>query len=771
MKKVGIMTWYKYQNYGTALQAVALFHMIEQLGYEPYLIQYTPKDSVIDRIPIDFHFFKQKIREKLYNQKYRACSCKQKDQLFSNFLNCNVQETEPCNTYPELQELNTQFDAFVCGSDQIWSPLCFDEKYFLPFVEDTNKIVAYAPSVGSTHIENTAISEHMTVLISRFEHLSVREGQGAELISQLCNKNAQVVLDPTLLLNKNEWNLFAKQSLKSTYVLPENYILCYFLGEYERYGTTVHKIAKALNLPVYVIPAFQSQEKRKDTVPFEVGPAEFVRLVQNARYICTDSFHGMAFAINFNIPFTVFKRFRDTDPKNQNSRIMSLLNMMGLQGRLIDEKTAAISRQWLDCNFIEANDVLKKQRQSSLNYLRESLKKASDSAKKPYGEKKFKITDFCCGCGACASICPRNAITIQQDQDGFAHYTLNSDQCILCKKCRQVCPYVHVSASSLRNAEKLYSFKSTHDQVLKTSSSGGAAYEIADLLNKQGYWVCGSAYNRGTDCAEHLLIPPYQPEKLVGLQGSKYLQSKSAKAFAGIASLPKETRIVFFGTPCQAAGLDKILRVQKRRDSAVLVDLICHGVPTQLLWERYLNDVEKHYDLQKHPAVVFRSDRSRWNDLTIKITDSKNTYLQNERKDVFYAFFRHGLCYLKACYECPYREKSAADIRIGDYWGPRFQHDHEGVSMVIANSLNGIDIINQLSIIGNASFQEFALEEYWSVQFPYNRPRPLFYDDLLKDLKDPNKSLSAIRAEYCSAFELREKMGRMKHAVKTRLGR
>ena len=129
-----------------------------------------------------------------------------------------------------MQKLNNEFDAFVCGSDQIWAPSCFDDKYFLSFVEDTNTMVSYAPSIGLSSVEDSNIAMQMKELINRFKFLSVREEKGKELIKNLCNKEAQVVLDPTLLLSQHEWNELIKdhtleKPLKE--IIEKNYILCY----------------------------------------------------------------------------------------------------------------------------------------------------------------------------------------------------------------------------------------------------------------------------------------------------------------------------------------------------------------------------------------------------------------------------------------------------------------------------------------------------------------------------------------------------------------
>lgn len=111
---------------------------------------------------------------------------------------------------------------------------------------------------------------------------------------------------------------------------------------------------------------------------------------------------------------------------------------------------------------------------------------------------------------------------------------------------------------------------------------------------------------------------------------------------------------------------------------------------------------------------------------------------------------------MRTCFDCPYREHSGADLRIGDYWGPRFEHDKTGVSMVIANTDRGEDAVEKLKRSGKCSVQEQPLEEYWSVQYPYNQPIPVFRQNLIDDLRNGNKSVAQIRQEYCKSYDMDE---------------
>lgn len=766
-KKVGIMTWYTYRNYGTALQVSALSHVISELGYDNEVISYLPRGRVKIPQKITFKLLTKKVAIKLLKRGRNRYTSDEQENLYVTYYRNRIRESKICRTYPELYDLNSEYDVFVCGSDQIWSPLCFDEAYFLSFVEDCNKMIAYAPSIGSFEVKNPKIKERMAKIIKRFSHLSIREQQGAEIIKSLTEKNAKVVLDPTLLLNTEEWIEYA--DINNCKQIKKDYMICYFLGDSHKYMNYVCKLSEQLNLPFYVIPVTSGQKNSKNVVPFEVGPSEFVSLIKNASFVCTDSFHGMAFSINFNIPFIVFKRFKDNDLANQNSRIFNLLNLVSLESRLVDYNHAKNMQNLKFCDFTEANKSIKKLRKDSIGYLSDSLKEAVFSKKE--STEKFKITDMCCGCGACATVCGQNAIVIQKDKEGFYHYNIDENKCIECKICQTVCPMIHIQAKEISEAKALYSMKSNSEVVLKQSSSGGIGYELGKYLLEKGYHVCGCMYDSDSNSAKHILINSEVEEQLSLLQGSKYIQSYTADAMKQIKNIAKSKKIVFFGTPCQAAAVDKLLRKYGVREEALIVDLICHGVPTAYLWDKYLHDIDMKYKTGTHPKVLFRSQEVEWRRRLLLVEGNGHIYKQEEIKDDFYAFFRRSLCYMESCSECPYREKSASDIRIGDYWGNKFIKDKQGVSMVIANTENGQNTLRHLVDMGLCSQQEQSLNEYWTVQFPYNYLKPFFREELIADLKDENTSMCNLRKEYCGQFDKREQYVKYMNFVKKLLNR
>lgn len=758
--KIGIMTWYQYENYGSVLQAYALAHKISELGYLPEFINYKspkPGKEKQDYTLKNYIYLSKKIIRGL-----RILHSTSRKSKFANFVDTNLVQTEEISSYSELFGLNNLYEAFLCGSDQIWAPSCFDEKYFLSFVDNTQKMIAYAPSLGLTKIENPVVEKQMGELIKRFDKLSVREDQGKELLQRKWGIDSEVVLDPTLLLDSDAWDkILSKDS--NNLNINEDYILCYFLGDYNRYKRYVQKIANKKNMKIIVVPMFVGQIKDRKVECIEAAPLQFVQLIKHAKLVCTDSFHGTAFSINYNVPFVTFERFKKTDKNNQNSRIYNLLRLSKLDTRIASDSKDI--EELFSIDFTDANNILKRERIKSLEYLEKSLKNAvvgNGNLNERASETK-NITRFCCGCGACASICPKDAIQIELNSKGFFHYSVDNEKCINCGLCEKVCPLNSLNTFRIQNANGLFALKSKHENVLKISSSGGIGYEIANYLQDKGYFICGCSYNRTNNAAEHIIIAPEDKAGLRKIQGSKYIQSNSGVAIEKLMNLDNNEKAAFFGTPCQVAGVDKILRLKGKRSNFVLVDLICHGVPTSFLWEKYLSEMNRRiFNKNESPLEVsFRDKSGSWQSLMMSIKSGTYVYKRNQYRDIFYSFFRSGHCFMESCFECPYRTKSSADIRIGDYWGQRFRLDKQGVSMVIAMNEQGLKVLEELCENAVENLGKFSLDEYWKVQYPVNHKRPIYYDTLIEQLKDPGISLKMLRRKYYSQKEFVERLGQL----------
>ncbi len=364
VKKVAITTWWHYHNYGTALQATATYNVLKNLGYNPDIVNYIPSGKKYSTNP-------DADREHEENwENYPRVVDERRDGKFDNFLQQHLTFTPKAQDDGEFAELSDRYDVFITGSDQIWAPRVFDERYFLDFVQDNRKKIAYAPSIGLPTIENEYVRGRMRELISQFAHVSVREEQGAETIkSELGLDAVEVMPDPTLLLDYNEWR---KIIPKPKTTQKEKYILCYFWGENESAWKHATKIAKQTKLPIKIVPVLQKDEKYGEFIE-SVGPEEFFNLIDDAEMVLTDSFHGAIFSIITRTPFYVFERFKQESGGSQNSRVYNLLKISGLESRLVRYDDKLREKYDSKTDFSGARKAIKEQKERATGWLESAL--------------------------------------------------------------------------------------------------------------------------------------------------------------------------------------------------------------------------------------------------------------------------------------------------------------------------------------------------------------------------------------------------------------
>ncbi len=754
--KIAIMTWYKYRNYGSKLQAFALKTILENKCNEVEFINYNPKGPIISKTGFNSSIknISLKIKNKLFNQVFQ-------NPLFDSFSNEYFKETEFCDSFFDLYQLNNNYDAFICGSDQIWSPNNYDSKYFLDFAKK-NKIISYAPSIGLKQIDNLSIKKSMANLIARFDNLSIREETGAMLIKQICNKDAKVVLDPTLLMTNKEWKRYENVDFAKRYK-SKRYIVTYFLGKSDKYLSKIKLYAKNNNCEIINIPVYKKRRINKYNIEEYIGPAEFLSIIKNAFCVFTDSYHGMIFSLNYNVNFYIYKRFKSNDKINQNSRIIDMLARLNINDRIIsDIDSFSLS----DIKYSDVNKKLDVLRKESNEFLDKALLNVKNA-----NESNEEIITKCFGCGACAAICPQKALSEYIDNDGFIKYKVDKEKCTNCNLCHKVCPLFNTKTISLDCNEKIVSFSLKDKTELSTSSSGGASAAFVNYLNsKKNYFVSGCFYNNDKDRAEHILIPPNNVNSLSSIKGSKYLQSSVSQSLLEIMKLKKNDKLIFIGTPCQVAGLANILELKNIRDNYILVDLICHGIPSYNLWKKYVNEIIKKYPVLKNSHnIIIRNGKTTRNKKRI-ITFSDGTgnviYKKNQDKDLFYFFFTEGSCYNETCFDCPFRTKSAADIRIGDYWGRKFRKNNTGVSLVTVFTEKGQKLLNDIESLEMSNIANGDLNDYYIYQYPYNHSIPLYRKNMLDDFKNEKIKLKDLRKKYNSGHILIAKLYKVKDLIK-----
>lgn len=755
LNKIALMTWFHYNNFGTVLQVYALSEILKRMGYDPSVINYIPIDKHIwtikDMLKKPVFFLNKVVNTVKRAVKFNNNIDIERNKLFNSFREGNIKFTHSCDTASQLHALNSQFDTFICGSDQIWTPIAYNSKYFLDFVNNNWKKVAYAPSLGVSEISDNDIKEHMKKQLESFKYISVREREGYKIIHSLTGQDAKVVLDPTLLLSKQDWKGLKASKLDSK-LINKPYLLCYFLGHGEEPWKSVQRMAKRLKLEIVVIPVHAKDYKRRFKVINGVGPMEFLDLFENANFVCTDSFHGTVFSIINEKAFVAYKRFSDKKKTSQNSRIYNILSLLGLESQLYCGNDKATIQNARNINYEAVNKLLEEKREKSKGFLSNSIKDSINSQT----ISKVKITNTCCGCGVCKAVCPQSAISIAVNESGFLQANVNEDNCIKCSKCTAICPFNGKTAVPIgKEQDKLFMGRSKSKQTLDSSSSGGMAHELAKYCCESGYDVIGCVYDKENKIAKHTGVLACNVLQLHAFQGSKYIQSHFGNSINQILNSQKA---IIFGTPCQIAGIDNLLRSKGIRDNYVLVDLICHGVPSEILWKKYLDELNIRYKFEDTPDVEFRYKPKGWQKRHIKITSRDKAYTSKDTKDLFFRFFKTGNCLADCCYECNYKTSSCADIRLGDYWGEKYKKDKRGSSMVISLTQKGELLLKSLHNNKRIDLMQNQLSDYWTIQVPRNVKKPIFYERLLADLKSNRASLKILAKKYCMPYEQAKKM-------------
>ena len=387
------MTYIKDDNYGEELQAFALQYFLNKNGYDAEVIDLEKRLKDLSKsketiLPAIINRFKvygvqapiyivkkvidvyRKRRFDRNNQEYKEIYHKQ----FVDFFNAYTKHSESFYTLERIRStMDLSYDTFIAGSDQIWNFMHTDflDVFFLEFAKKFKaKRISYAASISVSKIPDSMKKKYQD-LIKNIDYLSVREIQGAELLKGICGRDAEVVLDPTLLLNKQDW------IDTCVYKLPlfDNYVLVYTLSGSRQIKKLAYSISNSYKCStiIFIIGDRSILSKEGTETPIIVGPSEWLGLFLKARYVVTDSFHGTAFSINFNIPFTTL-----VNPvSNMNSRVLSILTITKLMGRIVYDGKKIKIPEVLNIDFSEVNEIIDSWRKKSFNFLYLSLKNES----------------------------------------------------------------------------------------------------------------------------------------------------------------------------------------------------------------------------------------------------------------------------------------------------------------------------------------------------------------------------------------------------------
>lgn len=714
--KTGLVTFYHIHHYGALLQAAATERAVESLGAGCEIIDYfVNQDNDLFRKPTGIGSAAADAHTALH---YKALSARYR--RFEKFSRDHLRISgHRFESLEELRAAELPYDVILSGSDQIWNPKIFPDGHFDPVffgAFSRRRRIAYAPSFGVPRIPE-GMEDELRGYLGQFSHLSVRERQGQRIVEDITGKHVPVVLDPTLLLTAEQWSAMAAEPETSG-----KYILCYCISRPGALAPYIRQLAKETGLPVVQLCGIRQKVHPKARCVFDAGPAEFLGLFRNAGYVCTNSFHGTVFSVQFQKPFfTAVAPGELAEP--ESSRTFSLLSTLGLTERIIGKGDTAGLEDGIDWMAAEAR--LDAARQSSLGYLRAALEgeEITESPGARPAESDLPIlADHarCTGCTACAGGCPKDAITMERDKEGFAYPVIDGEKCVRCGRCTNLCPMLHEREQKPLPAA--FAAWNRDDAIRRDSTSGGVFTALADHVLESGGIVFGAAM----DGKQHLRhVACFRKEDLWRLRGAKYVQSDLGETFREVKKALETRPVLFSGTPCQVDGLYRYLGC--RPENLTTCDLVCHGVPSPGVWEDMARSIEgrKGKGLQ---AVRFRNKVTGWKDshFTTVYDDGTVDTAPLFRTEYGRAFGR-ALFLRPSCHRCAYTNLNRpGDFTLGDFWGLKPDElpdqQEKGINLLLVNTAHGSHIFDQLPLSRQAFPIERAVAGNPRLASPIGRP-------------------------------------------------
>ena len=382
-KKLGLILAYRGVNYGMLLQAFATQRFIERHGFKTEILEYTRTsykhirftpwlpvyavDEILKRIK------KNRQKKTEYLDEVHKKNISDRKTVSNKFIETSLTNRRVIKGIEALEAAGKEYDGVLIGSDQIWPPdAAFGNFTTLRFVPDSTNKISYATSLGVSSYPYYCRSS-AAQFWKRINHLSVREEQGKRIIQDICNIPVEVVVDPTYLFTADEW----KELIPEEQIVAGDYILCYFLGATKEHKTLAREFADKQGLKLVSILSTESVSDLDLSYADEMitgrSPNDFINLIRNAKYVLTDSFHGVAFSVINNKQFYVFYRTQVGSKNSRNSRIDNILNMWGLQNRLILNDATVDKFSLTDINYEHVNKLVDDKRNHSVSFLINAL--------------------------------------------------------------------------------------------------------------------------------------------------------------------------------------------------------------------------------------------------------------------------------------------------------------------------------------------------------------------------------------------------------------
>lgn len=384
MKKVGIVSCYFQHNYGSMLQALATQMALDKLGYENETIDISgfngeikkakmlyfakaslTSDILLSKLGMATNVLRRKLSKGIYGANTII-----RNKKFDDFYKEHFRLSEKYTSKADLSnQCKERYSAVLVGSDQLWLPGNIAGDYYtLNFVPDGINTIAYSASFGQSVLPNDS-AKKAKVFLKKIRHIGVREESGQKLVKELAGRDVPVVCDPTLLFTGDEWMCIQNEEAK----INEPYILCYFLGNNPPHRVFAQRLKKETGCKIVALTHLdeyvKSDEGYADYTPYDVDPADFLNLIRNAQYVCTDSFHCSVFSMLYKKVFFTFRRYTRKTKSSTNSRLDTLFNLAGVKGRVLEGSEDIQKCLDMKIDYDEVHQNLKKIREESYQYL------------------------------------------------------------------------------------------------------------------------------------------------------------------------------------------------------------------------------------------------------------------------------------------------------------------------------------------------------------------------------------------------------------------
>jgi len=368
---VGTITYHDSINYGAILQAYALQKALTDMGYDSEIIDYRKPHRGTANLS-GFRRWRHFIWDNAIKQILVGNERQRKTEGFVH-NNLGLSKLQYLNS-DTLRSEPPLYDAYITGSDQVWNPTnnSNDSSYFLEFAPPGKRRISYAASFGVSQIPDRFVGDYRDRL-KKLDFISTREIEGKQIIEQLSGREAEITLDPTLLLNRDEWDRIAVP-----FNFSKPYILCYYMPGDKTVNQSITELARYISSVTgwSIISIGQKEYARllfwRKSV-YDAGPSEFIGLFQKASFVVTNSFHGTAFSINYRKPFLVPVNPHLSPEKSLSSRILSLLRTLELEDRILPTGTSLQNEEILSIDYEKAETILAQERKKSICFLKKAL--------------------------------------------------------------------------------------------------------------------------------------------------------------------------------------------------------------------------------------------------------------------------------------------------------------------------------------------------------------------------------------------------------------